>query len=206
MKWNDDRDVGIFPDENSPSERSRTSLELEDRRVTTVMALLPGVFASLAPNVQGVDITPQGEVLATTTDKGAVQSHEPYCPSITEYGLSSRQPRLPVLPRSKLTVLKRMSMGVDQVSYIDPQSGQERVAALKFPFRNPSYVGGGLWTDIHVLGRLPPHPNIVSMNALVVEEISGLGVVGYTMPFFDGYTPAHQPAPGGLVFQAQVAP
>ncbi|KAK3363813.1 hypothetical protein B0T25DRAFT_442257 [Lasiosphaeria hispida] len=159
------------------------------------MALLPGLFASLAPNVQGVDITPSGEVLGTTTDRAVVASREAYFPSVAEYGLASRQPPLPVLPRSKLTVLKRIALGVDQVSYMDPQSGRETVAALKLPLRNPTHVGGGIWTDIHVLGRLPPHPNVVWMNALVVEEISGLGVVGYTMPFLDGYSLAHQPAP-----------
>lgn len=46
-------------------------------------------------------------------------------------------------------------------------------------------------------------PNIVSIDALVVEEISGLGVVDYTMPFFDGHT---GPPAGALVLQVQVAP
>ncbi|KAK3377101.1 hypothetical protein B0T24DRAFT_719330 [Lasiosphaeria ovina] len=144
----------------------------DDERIVT--AILPGLFASLAPDVQGIDMTPSGELLVTTTDRRVVRSREPYYLSVAEYGLSSgcTTPQLPVVPRSKLAVLKRMAMGVDQVSYTDPESGQERVAALKFPFRDASFVGGGLWADIHILGRLPPHPNVVSMDALVVEEIS----------------------------------
>ncbi|KAK0730100.1 hypothetical protein B0H67DRAFT_678011 [Lasiosphaeris hirsuta] len=181
VKWDDDRDrdVDTSRDQNSPERLSEDMgiSELEDKRVTAVMAILPGLFTSLAPNVQGVDITPSGEVLATTTDNRAVRFHEPYYPSIMEYGLSS-----PYGHGGGSSLVHGSAIG-------------PRVAALKFPFRNPSFIGGGLWTGIHILGRLPPHRNVVSMDDLVLEEISGLGVVGYTMPCFDGYTLAKQPAP-----------
>jgi serine/threonine protein kinase len=91
-------------------------------------------------------------------------------------------------------VVNRIAHGIDKVSYTDPSSGKKEVATFKFAF-NRDVAGGGLWTDIHVLGRLRPHSNIVSLLSLVVEEISGLGVVGFTMPFMDGYTLSHQQAP-----------
>ncbi|KAK0617152.1 hypothetical protein B0T14DRAFT_568686 [Immersiella caudata] len=199
VNWNDSDGRG---NENLNNARSGSTSDTqddteglsadEDRRAAIILPLLPGLFTSLAANVQGVDITPLGEVLATTTDRAIVDCNKPYFPSVTEYGLGSR---LPVLPRSKFTVLKRIALGVDQVSYVDPVSGQETVAVLKLAFRNPTYVGGGIWTDIHVLRRLPPHPNVVAIKALVVEEVSGLGVVGYAMPYLDGYSLAHQPKP-----------
>jgi len=87
-----------------------------------------------------------------------------------------------------------MAHGIDKVSYMDLSSGKRKLATFKFPF-NRDVVGGGLWTDMQALGRLPPHPNVVSLLSLVVEEISGLGVVGFTMPFMSGYTLSHQQAP-----------
>jgi len=150
-------------------------------------------MANLAPDICGVWISKSGEILHTTTDEGVVDFDPPYLPSVTEYGLPLRQPTIPVVLRSKLTVVKRIAYGIDQVSYVDPSSDKRKLATLKSAFKR-DVVGGGLWTDIQALRCLPPHLNIVSLLSLVVEEISGLGIAGFTMPFMCGYTLLYQQA------------
>lgn len=45
-------------------------------------------------------------------------------------------------------------------------------------------VGGDARRELQIIARLPRnHPNILTPNALVVEELTGLGAVGFTTPF-----------------------
>jgi len=100
-----------------------------------ILALFsPRMRANLAPEIQGVWISESGEMLYTTTDEESIPFSLPYFPSVTEYSLPLRQPEVPIVFRSKLTVVKRIAHGIDKVSYIGPSSGKSKVAIFKFPF------------------------------------------------------------------------
>ena len=75
-----------------------------------------------------------------------------------------------------------------------------RLPSSNIPLDCGGVVGGGVWSDIQIpaqlkLARRPPRPNLVSLLSTVVEKVSGLGVVGFTIPFISGYTLLHQQPP-----------
>jgi hypothetical protein len=74
----------------------------------------------------------------------------------------------------------RINFGVDKV-IIRPPHSLRRVCLFRYHPHAPQY--GGVWAEIHILTQLPHnHPHILPPGYLVVEEISGLGVVGFITP------------------------
>ncbi|GAB1311903.1 hypothetical protein MFIFM68171_02113 [Madurella fahalii] len=99
------------------------------------------------------------------------------------------------LVRSDLTVLSRLGPLVVKTSYTYPASAKEKVVAFKFNLGG-SGKRGGYWDEIQIRCRLPTHPYILPIESLVVGELSGLGVVGYTMPIVAAPTlDKHVPRP-----------
>ena len=147
-----------------------------------ILAIFPSrMMVNLAPEIWAVVVSESGEILHSTTDEQAVCFGQPYLPSVAEYGLPCsprqlRQPKIPVVLRSQLTVVKRIAYGIDKVSYPDPSDpslDKRKVAVFKYPFRRWDVVGGGVWSDIQILAQLklarrPPHPNLVSLLSVVV--------------------------------------
>jgi hypothetical protein len=41
-------------------------------------------------------------------------------------------------------------------------------------------------TEINILSKLPPYPNIVPIDRVLLEEMTGVGVVGLTISFVPG--------------------
>ncbi|KAK0724994.1 hypothetical protein B0H67DRAFT_454092, partial [Lasiosphaeris hirsuta] len=131
----------------------------------------------LPPDVVALDFDASGNVVWNSTDP---QSQPPiptgYYPSVVEYHLPP--PALPVVTRSQLAVVAHLGLGVDKVV----QDGKE--ATLKYhPFAGIRGARDRIWSEIQILARLPPHPNLLPIQSLVVEELTGLGVVGFTRPF-----------------------
>ncbi|KAK3348742.1 hypothetical protein B0T25DRAFT_503515 [Lasiosphaeria hispida] len=147
-----------------------------------VARLLRCVVNDLAPDVVALDFNESGRVVWTSTDPvHEMPDPETYYPSVAEYQLPPSEPPLPVVTRAQLTVVARLSYGVDKVSYGDDDS--KKMAVFKY---NPfvTAVGGNAWGEIQILARLPRnHPNILTLDALVVEELTGHGVVGFTTRF-----------------------
>jgi hypothetical protein len=51
-----------------------------------------------------------------------------------------------------------------------------------------------MWKEIQMLARLPPHPNLVLLDRLVLDEAAMTQVVGFTMRYIPGKTlEAHRP-------------
>ncbi|KAK3357822.1 hypothetical protein B0T25DRAFT_622493 [Lasiosphaeria hispida] len=144
-------------------------------------------MAALSVEVTALDLSASGRVVWTSTDARQVQSYPAtYYPSIAEYQLPASAPPLPVVTRAQLTVVTRLSWGVDKVAYETPEGNKtKKVAVFKY---NPfvTAVGGDTWREVQILARLPrDHPNILTPDVLVVEELSSRGVVGFTTPFIE---------------------
>lgn len=149
--------------------------------------LLRAVVDDLPPDVVAVDLSASGRVLWTSTSCAPSDgTHAIYYPSVAEYQLPASEPPLPVVTRAQLTVVARIAWCVDKVMY--SSSSNDRIldgkpAVFKY---NPfvTAMGGDAWRELQILARLPRnHPNILVPNALVVEELTGLGVVGFTTPW-----------------------
>jgi len=150
--------------------------------------LLRRVIADLAPDVTAVSLSLSGRVAWTSTFANYVfEGPSTYYPSVAEYQFPPSCPPLPVVTRAELTVLDRLSWGVDKVC-----SDTTDLAVFKY---NPFVmrVGGDAWDELQIIYRLPRnHANILTPNALVVEELTGLGVVGFTTPFIPTPTLSRQ--------------
>ncbi|KAK0633796.1 hypothetical protein B0T14DRAFT_561342 [Immersiella caudata] len=100
----------------------------DDKEMAMLEKLLatfsPGILANPAPEVRGITISETGEVLDTTDNERVVPFGQSYFPSVAESSFPSPQPEFPVVPQSRLTVLKRMAHGIGKVSYTDPSSGK----------------------------------------------------------------------------------
>lgn len=153
--------------------------------------LLRAVVDDLPPDMVAVDLSASGRVLWTSTssDYRSDRTHAIYYPSVVEYQLPASEPPLPVVTRAQLTVVTRLAWCVDKVMYSSSGSSSDdgildgKPAVFKY---NPfvSAMGGDAWRELQILARLPRnHPNILVPNALVVEELTGLGVVGFTTPW-----------------------
>ncbi|KAK4041692.1 kinase-like domain-containing protein [Parachaetomium inaequale] len=78
--------------------------------------------------------------------------------------------------RSALTELDRLSVHVDLVS----RPGLEK-CVFKYTHH---YAGcGKTYQELQIHARLPSHPNILPLDCLVLDELSGKRVVGFTAPF-----------------------
>jgi hypothetical protein len=168
----------------SDSEESEEEFgeELDETEHLTICRLLCDVVDDLPPDTFALILNHHGEVLWTSTDQ-EWESHwtvqKPYKPSVHEYQL----PRpFPTLLRSQLTLVGRLGRFVDKVTYPISKWGGEKTAVFKYS--NPSP-----WDEIQLLAHLPAdHPHIVGIECLVLEELTGLGVIGFTTRFVDAPT------------------
>jgi hypothetical protein len=155
---------------------------------TDTCRMVRAIIDDLPVDVCAIDMTVPGNVMRQCVDPAFDPSLRTYYPSVVEYQL--RRP-VPTVLRSQLAVMKRIASGVDKVVVLtlgtvasEAQVGSEDFRVFRYRPHSPSY--GGVWCEIQILSQLPRgHPNIVPLADLVLEEISGLGVVGYTTPVID---------------------
>jgi len=141
--------------------------------------LLRPLLQDVAPDVVAVDISKSGtKVLWTSANPEYDFSSVTYLPSIFEYQLGEPQPRS--LLRSQLVTVGRLQGGVDKAEYPDGQ-----LAVFKY---NPYAGGHHTWREIQVLAQVSGHSHILPLDALVLEEVTGQGVVSFTSRFVPGGT------------------
>ncbi|KAK3348702.1 hypothetical protein B0T25DRAFT_459767 [Lasiosphaeria hispida] len=174
-------DYEAWDNERSAREWAGKPLESEE-----TARLLRAVVDDLPPDVVALDLSASGRVLWTSTSAYPQQgAPATYYPSVAEYQLPVSEPPLPVVTRAQLTVVARLTWCVDMVVY--SSSNDSRLDGKPAVFKyNPfvTMVGGDTWRELQVLARFPRnHPNILAPDALVVEELTGLGVIGFTTPW-----------------------
>ena len=128
-------------------------------------------------DVFGFDMRPNGDIIDFITDDIWDRNWFPVYTSKESFQLPAH---IGTVLRSDLTELQRFT-GPDLVSYVCPVTNQEKLAVFKYykDFR----VGQQVWEEIQILSNLPPHPHIISVDKIVLEELDGVGVVGFTTPF-----------------------
>lgn len=87
---------------------------------------------------------------------------------------------------STLRELDRLGPGVDLSSYED-ESGIPHNVAFKFnPLDKPLRLQMA-WNELNLLKRLPPHPNILPFDRIVLEDMESR-VIGFTTKYISGGT------------------
>lgn len=80
---------------------------------------------------------------------------------------------------SKLQEVDRLGPGVDLSSYED-EFGIPHKVAFKFnPLDKPQRLQMA-WDELNLLRSLPPHPNIVPFDRIVLEDVESR-VIGFTL-------------------------
>lgn len=134
------------------------------------------IIDSIPYEAQPIDVALPGLVVREWREPTGLyygQAWYTYYPSVAEYQL--RRP-VATLFRSQLEVKTRLNYGTDIVRVSRPPF--RTTGLFRYQPHAPRY--GGVWAEIHILSQLPyEHPYILPLNYLVVEEISGLGVVGF---------------------------
>jgi len=93
--------------------------------------------------------------------------------------------------RSELSEVSRLTSGVDLVLYPPSLRPSRDTGATRqncYVFKNNNKSPLGAWAEIQMLARLPPHPNLVLLDRVVLDEISKSKVVGFTMRYIPNET------------------
>ncbi|KAJ5573876.1 uncharacterized protein N7459_008303 [Penicillium hispanicum] len=94
---------------------------------------------------------------------------------------------------SKLQEIDRLGPGVDLLSYKD-KSGNPCKVAFKFnPLGKPLRLKMA-WDELNLLKSLPPHPNLIPFDHVVLEDIESR-VIGFTTKYIPGGTLANPKVP-----------
>ncbi|KAK4038852.1 hypothetical protein C8A01DRAFT_47570 [Parachaetomium inaequale] len=158
----------------------------QDEWLVTTTCLLRPLLNDLPPDVLAINMRASGKLLWTSRDTQYNGAKCTYYPSVDEYRLPGSAGSLPTLLRSDLTVVGRLGPGTTKVSYVCPASGQENVVASKAVGCCAYY--GGIWEEIQIMVQLSPHPLVPPLDGLILEELTELGVVGFTSPLIPGHS------------------
>jgi hypothetical protein len=131
----------------------------------------------LAPGILGINVDGSGKVSFTAEPECEVNSLATYYPTLAEYQLPTGS--IKTILRSEITELDRMSTQLDLVPYAGLGRG-----AFKYSMNWRGF--GSMWQEIHILARLPRHPHILPLHRLVLDELTGSRVVGFTSPYMPG--------------------
>lgn len=108
--------------------------------------------------------------------------------ALEEYQLPADVATKTVL-RSELTEVGRIAKIVDLVSYpssLSPPPSSGGNNRLVFKYSTISALN--VWTEVQILARVPQHPNLVPVDRLVLDEVTGSKVIGFTMRYVAGET------------------
>ena len=87
---------------------------------------------------------------------------------------------------SKLQEIDRLGPGVDLLSYED-ESGNLHKVVFKFnPLGKPLRLQMA-WDELNLLQRLPPHPNLIPFDHIVLEDVESR-MIGFTTKYIPGGT------------------
>ncbi|KAI1829103.1 hypothetical protein N7451_012674 [Penicillium sp. IBT 35674x] len=137
----------------------------------------------LSPEVRAVTVDEDGLLAGVSTDPEEDDTpFVAYLPiSVVGSLANCRQ-----IQYSDLQELDRLGPGVDLSSYED-EFGIPHKVAFKFnPLDKPQRLQMA-WDELNLLERLPPHPNIVPFDRIVLEDVESR-VIGFTTKYISGGT------------------
>jgi hypothetical protein len=136
---------------------------------------------SLPADAVGIEVSPSGELLSTSSKLDIDRTEIP-----TYFSRSDYPQDMPTVRRPDLTELERLGVQTDLVTY--QAEHNRRLVVFKY------YLAPGnfriVWHEAHCLFRIPAHPYIVSFDSIVVDSVDGGDdkVVGFTTKFIPGGT------------------
>ncbi|KAI1037010.1 hypothetical protein LB505_011413 [Fusarium chuoi] len=168
MDWDQRRLVSVTMDEE---------LESEDPAIEHLQKHIDNIAA----DVFEIWVSPQGDLVSTSTDQKDDNTRCPYHPPLEA---TEHPDGIEAISRSELEELDRLGPLVDLVRCLR-SSDPDKKLVFKYYFLDQrlSYV----WHEMNLWMRLPKHPHIVAFDKIVVDEIEGR-CVGFTNEYVPGGT------------------
>ncbi|KAH9896183.1 hypothetical protein F4778DRAFT_257722 [Xylariomycetidae sp. FL2044] len=169
LDWDQRRIIAVTMDEEQESE-------------DIAIGHLKRHIDALGPDVYAVKLSQDGELISVSTKPEDDATRCVYYPSLQTI---PRPDWVKTALRSDLLEVDRLGPNVDLVSYTSDANATETKAVFKYYFLFQFMQR--LWHEVNLWIRLPPHPNIIPLDRLVIDELCGR-VVGFTSLFIPGGT------------------
>lgn len=130
----------------------------------------------LRPKVYRIEVSEEGELNTISSNVNDDETRCVHYPPLQEV---EKPTRVGIIARSELEELERLMPNVDLVSNdtdaasqsVNGAQRERREVVFRYYF-HMQYLHQR-WDEINLWIRLPPHPNIVPFDRLVVEELYG---------------------------------
>ncbi|KAJ5715866.1 uncharacterized protein N7483_013047 [Penicillium malachiteum] len=130
----------------------------------------------LSPDVREITIDSDGLLTGVSTDPDVDETaFAAYMP----FSLCEHLVNCPKIYFSQLHEIGRLGPGVDLLSYND-----QRVAFKFNPLRLPRQLECS-WREMNIISKLPPHPNLVPFDNIVLEDKESR-IIGFTTKWIPG--------------------
>lgn len=137
----------------------------------------------LSPEVRAVEVDDDGLIRGVSRELGEDESwFVPYPPFSIAKSLAGCR----TVKHSQLNELDRLGLFVDVSSYEDEYHNL-RTVAFKFNVLGKPLRLKMAWDEIHIVKSLPPHPNIVPFDSVILEDVESR-VIGFTTKYIPGGT------------------
>ncbi|KAF0638699.1 hypothetical protein FPSE5266_20242 [Fusarium pseudograminearum] len=136
---------------------------------------------NLEPDVFEIRVSSQGDLISTSTNP---EDDHTFCPFYAPLEEIQKAEDIQVVLRSKLQEIDRLGPLVDLVTDLQSSEPSER---LVFKYYFVSQRMSRVWNEMNLWMRLPRHPNIVSFDKIVIDELEGR-CVGFTTKYIAGGT------------------
>lgn len=158
----------------------------EEKDEAFVFEALDAVIDDLPRDTTQILVSNGFELLRCSSDTRCDWTEIPFYPSLDQF-----PPGVPTIRRNELTEVQRLGPQVDHVMYQSPSSpNNTKHAVFKYYFQYEKSIPY-VWHDANCTLRLPPHPNLVVFDRLVVDSADDSGpdaVIGFTTRFVAGAT------------------
>lgn len=135
----------------------------------------------LSPEVRAVTVDDDGLLTGISTDP---MEDDTMFLAYLPFSMAPFLSDCHVIQHSKLQELDRLGPGVDLCLYED-ESGDHRKVAFKFnPMAKPLRLQMA-WDELNLLKSLPPHPNILPFDRVVLEDVESR-IIGFTTKYIPG--------------------
>lgn len=169
LDWDQRRIIAVTMDEEQESE-------------DVAIQHLKKHIDALGPDVYAIYLSQDGELASVSTNP---EDDEATCVYYPPLQAIQRPDHVKTVLRSELLELDRFSPNVDLVSYTPCANATDTKAVFKYYF--VFQFLHKLWHEMNLWIRLPPHPNIVPFDRIVLDELHGR-VVGFTSLYIPGGT------------------
>ncbi|KAK2597821.1 hypothetical protein N8I77_012582 [Diaporthe amygdali] len=140
----------------------------------------------LDPGVFEIYVSDDGDLISTSSNPEDDRMEAVNYPLLSSF---ANPADVKTVRRQHMRELERLSPEVDLVEYTDPAMDEARPEKLVFKYICLSQSIVFRWDEMQISMHLPPHPNIVPLDRVVIEELEGRPVViGFTTRFVPGGT------------------